>query len=106
MAARVPYVERDQLDAEGQEIFDTIRRDRNSPNVGFQFRALLHSPKAAGYLTSMGSQLRFKSALPEDLKELAIILAAREWNSHIEWTGHSVLAAKAGISAGSIEAIR
>ena len=104
--ARVPYVERDQLDAEGQEIYDRIRLDRNAPKVGFQFRALLNSPKATSYLTSMGTQLRFKSAMPEDLKELAIILVAREWNSDIEWTGHAALAAKAGISAAAIEAIR
>lgn len=106
MAARVPYVEREELDPEGQEIYDRIRRDRNAPRVGLQFRALLHSPKAAGYLTSMGAQLRFQSAMPENLKELAIILVAREWNSDIEWTGHAVLAAKAGVSDGSIEAIR
>jgi 4-carboxymuconolactone decarboxylase len=104
--ARVPYVQRDELDAEGQEIYDRIRRDRNAPEVGLQFRALLHSPKAAGYLTSLGAQLRFQSALPENLKELAIILVAREWNSAIEWTGHAVLAARAGVSAESIEAIR
>ena len=106
MAARVPYVEREALDAEGQEIYDRIRRDRNSPTVGLQFRALLNSPKAAGYLTSMGAQLRFQSAMPENLKELAIIVVAREFNSAIEWTGHAVLAAKAGVSAKSIEAIR
>jgi 4-carboxymuconolactone decarboxylase len=104
--ARVPYVKRDELDAEGQEIYDRIRRDRNSPEVGLQFRALLHNPRAAGYLTSLGAQLRFQSAMPEDLKELAIILVAREWNSAIEWTGHAVLAARAGVSATSIEAIR
>jgi 4-carboxymuconolactone decarboxylase len=104
--ARVPYVKRDELDAEGQEIYDRIRRDRNSPEVGLQFRALLHNPRAAGYLTSLGAQLRFQSAMPEDLKELAIILVAREWNSAIEWTGHAVLAARAGVSAASIEAIR
>jgi 4-carboxymuconolactone decarboxylase len=104
--ARVPYVARDELDAEGQEIYDRIRRDRNAPEVGLQFRALLHSPKATGYLTSLGAQLRFQSAMPEDLKELAIILVAREWNSAIEWTGHAVLAARAGVSAESIEAIR
>ena len=40
--ARVPYVQRDELDAEGQEIYDRIRRDRNAPEVGLQFRALLH----------------------------------------------------------------
>jgi 4-carboxymuconolactone decarboxylase len=104
--ARVPYVNRDELDAEGQEIYDRIRRDRNAPAVGLQFRALLHSPKAAGYLTSLGAQLRFQSAMPEHLKELAIILVAREWNSAIEWTGHAALAARAGVSAESIEAIR
>jgi 4-carboxymuconolactone decarboxylase len=104
--ARVPYVEREALDAEGQEIYDRIRRDRNSDQVGLQFRALLHSPQVAGHLTSMGAQLRFKSALPEKLKELAIIIVAREWNSDIEWTAHAALAAKAGVSAASIEAIR
>jgi 4-carboxymuconolactone decarboxylase len=104
--ARVPYVHRDELDAAGQEIYDRIRRDRNAPEVGLQFRALLHSPKAAGYLTSLGAELRFQSAMPEHLKELAIILVAREWNSAIEWTGHAVLAARAGVSPASIEAIR
>ena len=104
--ARVPYVKRDELDAEGQEIYDRIRRDRNSPEVGLQFRALLHNPRAAGYLTSLGAQLRFQSAMPDDLNELAILLVAREWNSAIEWTGHAVLAARAGVSAASIEAIR
>ena len=104
--ARVPHVEREGLDAEGQAIYDRIRKDRNIPNVPLQFRALLHSPRAAGHLTSMGAQLRFQSAMPENLKELAIILVARELNSAIEWTGHAVLAAKASVSAASIEAVR
>ena len=104
--ARVPYVDRPELDADGQEIYDRIRRDRNADKVGLQFRALLNSPQAAGYLTSMGAELRFRSAIPENLKEFAIIVVAREWNSDIEWTAHAALAAKAGVSAASIEAIR
>src|SRR5262245_471946 len=104
--ARVPYVNREDMDAEGQQIYDRIRNDRNSPTVGLQFRAMLHSPKAASHLTSMGAQLRFQSAIPENLKEFAIILAAREWSSDIEWTAHAALAAKAGVSAASIEAVR
>jgi len=104
--ARVPYVNREDMDAEGQEIYDRIRKDRNAPQVGLQFRALLHSPKAASHLTSMGAQLRFQSAIPDNLKELAIIIVAREWGSDIEWTAHAALAAKAGVSAGSIEAVR
>ena len=104
--ARVPYVEREALDAEAQEIYDRIRRDRNSDKVGLQFRTLLNSPQAAGYLTSMGAVLRFKSALPENLKEFAIVVLAREWNSDIEWTAHAALAAKAGVSPASLEVIR
>ena len=104
--ARVPYVSRDELDGDGQAIYDRIREDRGAADVGLQFRALLHSPDAAGYLTSMGATLRFKSAMPEDLKELAIILVAREWDSGIEWTGHAVAAARAGISDAAIEGIR
>ena len=46
--ARVPYVAREELDAEGQEIYDRIRNDRNTDEVGLQFRAMLNSPKAAG----------------------------------------------------------
>ena len=45
-------------------------------------------------------------ALPENLKEFAIIIVAREWNSDIEWTAHAALAANAGVSAASIEAVR
>ena len=104
--ARVPYVSRDELDADGQTIYDRIREDRGVDEVGLQFRALLHSPLAAGYLTSLGASLRFQSSMPDDLKELAIILVAREWDSGIEWTGHSVAAARAGVSDAAIEGIR
>ena len=106
MAARVPYVTFEELDPAGQAIYDRIRKDRNSDRVGLQFRALLNSPEAAGHLTSMGAQLRFKSAIPENLKEFTIIIISREWNSHIEWTAHAALAAKTGVSAASIEAVR
>jgi 4-carboxymuconolactone decarboxylase len=104
--ARVPYVEREELDVASQQIYDRIRSDRSAATVGLQFRALLHSPQAASYLTSLGAELRFRSAIPDDLKELAIIIVAREWNSDIEWTAHAALAAKAGVSAATIEAVR
>ena len=104
--ARVPYVKRDDLNAAEKTMYDRIRNDRNAPEVGLQFRALLNNPEAASYLTSMGAVLRFKSAIPENLKEFAITAIAREWNSDIEWTAHAALAAKVGVSATSIEAVR
>ena len=55
---RVPYVSREELDADGQEIYDRIREDRGTEEVGLQFRALLNSPQSAGHLTSLGASLR------------------------------------------------
>lgn len=104
--ARVPYVKRDELDAGGQEIYDRIGGDRGRSEVGLQYQAMLHNPKATGYLASLVAQSKTENAVPEHLKELAIILVAREWNSDIEWTGHAPLAIHAGISAASVEAIR
>ncbi|MDA0769243.1 MAG: hypothetical protein BZY79_01675 [SAR202 cluster bacterium Casp-Chloro-G4] len=104
--ARVPYVSRDELDAEGQQVYDQIAADRGRTEVGLQFRALLNSPKAAGHLTSVGATLRFNSSIPEGLKELAISTTGREWDSDIIWTAHSTLAAKGGISDASLESVR
>ena len=104
--ARVPYVSRDELDAEGQKIYDGIAADRGRTEVGLQFRALLNNPKAAGHLTSLGASLRFQSSIPEGLKELAISTVGRDWDSDIIWTSHSVLAAKGGINDASLESVR
>ena len=104
--ARVPYVSRDEMDAEGQRIYDQIAADRGRTEVGLQFRALLNSPKAAGHLTSLGATLRFGSSIPEGLKELAISTTGRDWDSDIIWTAHSTLAAKGGISDTSLESVR
>lgn len=103
---RVPYVKREDLDGEGREIYDRIRRDRNSERSASNSVRSCTTRRRQAFLTSMGAQLRFKSALPESLKEFAIIVVAREWSSDIEWTAHAALAAKAGVGAASIEAIR
>src|SRR5690606_11237729 len=101
-----PYVEREQLDVEGQAVYDKIARDRNVPRPSLQFRALMHDAKATGHLTSLGAHLRYHAALPENLKELAALAVSREWNSAIEWTAHAPLAAAAGVGSETIEAIR
>ena len=59
--ARVPFVDRQELDAEGQRIYDRIRQDRGNPDLARHYRALLNSPKATGYLASMGAELLFHS---------------------------------------------
>ena len=84
--ARVPYVHREDMDMGGKSVYDKIRHDRNSSEVGLQFRALLHRPKATGYLTSLGAELRFNKALSGRVKEVTRIMGTWEGKSHKERT--------------------
>ena len=69
------------------------------------FIATLRSPELTRRLQRLGEYLRYEAALPEKLREMAILLTAREWTQGFEWETHAPLAEKAGLSAATIAAI-
>jgi 4-carboxymuconolactone decarboxylase len=69
------------------------------------FPALLRSPELADRVRHLGDYVRFESALPAQLRELAILLVARFWSAHYEWHAHRQAALKAGMSPEIPEAI-
>jgi len=48
---------------------------------------------------------RFDSTLPGDLRELAIIITARYWNTQYEWYSHRRFAVEEGVSPATADAI-
>ena len=70
------------------------------------FEAMLHSPKLMSLAQIMGEYLRYHSGVGTTLSELAILIVARHWSQDYEWHVHAPIAAKAGISAEIIAAIR
>jgi 4-carboxymuconolactone decarboxylase len=102
--ARVPYVQREQLKPEEQKHYDAIAGSRG--RVGPNFQALLNSPEAGGRFAGFGEYVRFHGDVPERLKELAIITAAREANNDYVWTAHERLARQQGVTDPIINAIR
>jgi len=102
--ARVPYVQREQLAPEQQQHFDAIAGSRG--RVGPNFQTLLNSPEAGGRFAAFGEYVRFHGDVPERLKELAIITAAREANNDYVWTAHERLARQQGVTDPIINAIR
>jgi len=46
---------------------------------------------------------RFRSKLDPRLKELAILIVAREWSAQFEWFAHKPLAVAAGLAEAAIE---
>lgn len=69
------------------------------------FEALLHSPGLADLAQQLGAQVRFRSSLPDALKELAIIMVARRWTAQYEWYAHRRLAVDAGLDPALADAI-
>jgi 4-carboxymuconolactone decarboxylase len=89
-----------QQRTEAQEIIDGPRGGLISP-----FIPLLRSPELMGHAQRMGEYLRYRSALPLRLSELAILITARAWTQQVEWAIHVPIALKEGIAQSTIDAI-
>jgi 4-carboxymuconolactone decarboxylase len=89
-----------QQRAEAQEIIDGPRGGLISP-----FVPLLRSPELMGHVQRTGEYLRYRSALPLRLSELAILVTARAWTQQVEWAIHAPIAMREGISQTIVDAI-
>ena len=70
------------------------------------FLPLLRSPQLLDRIAKAGEYLRFDSVLDARVRELATCAVARHVGNQFEWTTHAPLAAKAGVAAAAIEALR
>src|SRR5579871_1556299 len=69
------------------------------------FNVTLRDPEMGDAAQKLGAQLRFHTALPNRLNEMAILMTARFWNSQYEWYAHHRNALTAGLSPAVIDAI-
>jgi 4-carboxymuconolactone decarboxylase len=102
---RLAPLDFDGLTAEQQRVADAIR---SGPRGGLRgpFEAWLRSPGLADHAQQLGAYCRFGAALPEDVKELAILLTGKHWKAQFEFWAHSRLARAAGLAEEVIEAVR
>jgi 4-carboxymuconolactone decarboxylase len=69
------------------------------------FLDLLVSPELMNRVGALGDYLRYRSALPPRLSELAILVTAAHWRQSFEWEVHAPIALAAGVSREKIDAI-
>jgi len=77
MARRIPIVSRDELSAEHQAAYDEVAGIRGRAPVGGSSSVLIHSPEMAVQVNQLSEYLGEQSDLPEKIKQLAAIIAAR-----------------------------
>jgi 4-carboxymuconolactone decarboxylase len=105
---RLALPQRDELDAEGQRIYDSLADPRGGSLRGLRGPGgiHLHSPVLARHTRALNRYLRQESALGGRVRELAILVTARELDSQFEWAAHEEEARRQGLSSEIIETIR
>ena len=105
---RLPLPRRDELSPEAQAIFDRL-----SSTGGENLRGLrgpggiqLHSPVLSQVSRPLNRYLRFEAELGGRVRELAILVTARELDSQFEWAAHEAEARREGVSPELIDIVR
>ena len=102
--ARIPQIQnRGEVPADMAHHFDAITGSRG--RVSGPFSVLLNSPEVAGRAAHLGSYIRFESVIAPDLRELAILCAARAFDCDYEWAAHVIIARDEGTREEAIRAV-
>ena len=106
--ARLPQVQRSELDVEGQVAFDTYV----SPGTGYEtglrgpVGMWMHSPELAKAVFDVRQRVRYGTPKDQRITELIILSTAREIHNQYEWSAHEPLAQAAGLEQEIIEVIK
>ena len=69
------------------------------------FNVLLRSPEVGDLGAEFGGAMRFRTALPADVREVVIIMTGRYWMAQYEWNAHQAAALQNGVSQPIVDAI-
>ncbi len=89
---------------EQQRAAEEFRKLRGVDPFG-PFIHLLDSPELMTRVSALGEYLRYRSALPPRLSELAILITAAHWQQSYEWEIHAPAALQAGIPQSVLDAV-
>ena len=109
--SRIPYLRREELGPEGQQLWDGIVDGRGdvvvTPEGGLAgpFNAFVTAPGAGRRLSSLGAKLRFGTSIERRLSEIAIITTGARWQAEFEWWAHAPMAREHGVAAAVVDAI-
>lgn len=102
--ARLPYLKKSDMDANGQKILDTFKSKDDTLRGPLAFAA--YNAPVAQALLDLHNAAVTGGTLDPHTRELAIMVACRETNYNLEWNGHEASALKAGVDPKVIDIVR
>src|SRR5262247_166211 len=103
--ARLPYLQRKNLDEARQKIYDVLPGRRPDGSLSGPLAFAAYNPAVAKALFDLHNAA-VAGTLNHHVRELAILVACRETNYDLEWNAHEPSALKAGVDAKVIDAVR
>jgi 4-carboxymuconolactone decarboxylase len=100
---RMPPLAADELTEEQARALAGFVAARGQPTG--PWIALLRSPELMTRTRGLSDYLRFESVVPGWLRELVILMTARQWGQNYEWNAHYAIAMDEGLSPGIARAI-
>ncbi|WP_062202019.1 carboxymuconolactone decarboxylase family protein [Demequina salsinemoris] len=79
---------------------------RSDGSLRGPFNAMLLAPDLGAALQAVGSALRYRGALPDRAREIAILLVAARWGSGFEREAHEAVGAACGLAPDELVALR
>jgi 4-carboxymuconolactone decarboxylase len=106
--SRLPLPKREALDEQGKRVYDSVLDPKRPTLAGFQGPAgiWLHSPRVGEPIREFNHILRTQVPLEPRLRELAILVTAREMDNQFEWTAHEPVALKEGLDPKIVDAVK
>jgi 4-carboxymuconolactone decarboxylase len=106
---RLPLVKRDSLDTAGQKTYDQLASPSGGSLAGLRGPGgiNLYAPKVSELTGALNRYLRSpETGFDGHVRELAILVTAREFNAQFEWAAHENVALKEGVSAATIDVVK
>ncbi len=104
-APRFPQLIFDQLTEAQKPLGDQVMKV-SSVGIGGPYNLLLRSPVLGQRMFDLFDYLRWKTSVPTNLNEFAILIIARQWRSQMEWFAHAPIATRAGLSPDIIAELK
>jgi len=104
---RLPLPKREDLDDTGKRTYDSAATP-GATIAGLQGPAgiQLYSTKTTEHLRALNRYLRFQAGISPRIREIAILITAREMDSQFEWVAHEPEALKEGVPQAVVDVIK
>ena len=104
--ARIPAITRESIPEDQRAVFDVLVQDRGEVPTSGPASVLFNAPEVAQRGLELARYLRTDTSLQPRIRELAMLLTAREKDCLFIWNAHAPVGRKEGLSDELVDSLR